>query len=370
LRKADELGQSVAGNWLWWSTKRLSEQKLRAGDPVEALLISLHNYLGLSPAARQTIKADDLRSESRSIAYPLGALHGKLAEAQAAAVTDCDRLAAHPYDPLRVTRGVPFAQIDPAAAIATCSTAIEGERMQARFLLQRARAHAKAAADARKANDSARVGAHEIAQRDDLAAAMTHGYPLAFNNMALLYEQGEGVAKDTAKAAALIVEFTNRVIGCCAARVARHLVDVEAQHEKAVVHEVAAALLGWAAELGSVAAHEALASLTLDRRLAAPLAPGISGGGSHGRGKSSPVIVAGKPANNADPDSVSAAESVERRAGAEGNANQHATYRTQCRTRVVALASVRQAATLDCQYPRREPYAGKLQVRFCAGGAR
>jgi hypothetical protein len=31
----------------------------------------------------------------------------------------------------------------------------------------------------------------------------------------------------------------------------------------------------------------------------------------HGRGKSSPVIVARKPANKADPDTVSAAESVE-----------------------------------------------------------
>ena len=44
----------------------------------------------------------------------------------------------------------------------------------------------------------------------------------------------------------------------------------------------------------------------------------------HGRGKSSPVIVARKPANKADPETVSAAESVERRAEAEGNANQHA----------------------------------------------
>ena len=90
----------------------------------------------------------------------------------------------------------------------------------------------------------------------------------------------------------------------------------------------------------------------------------------HGRGKSSPVIVAGKPVNKADPDTVSAAESVERRAGTEGNANQHSTYRTQCRARVMALASIRQAVALDCQNPRWEPYAGKLQVRFCAGGAR
>jgi hypothetical protein len=39
----------------------------------------------------------------------------------------------------------------------------------------------------------------------------------------------------------------------------------------------------------------------------------------HGRGKSSPVI-AGKPANKAQPETVTAAETVERRAGAKGNA--------------------------------------------------
>src|SRR6516162_3569078 len=96
----------------------------------------------------------------------------------------------------------------------------------------------------------------------------------------------------------------------------------------------------------------------------------------HGRGKSSPVIVAGKPANKARPETVTAAESVERRAGAKGNADQPATNRTQGRERVaasglaLALASIRQAAMLDCQYPRWEPYAGKLHVRVCAGGAR
>src|SRR5215471_9055108 len=42
----------------------------------------------------------------------------------------------------------------------------------------------------------------------------------------------------------------------------------------------------------------------------------------YGRGKSSPVIVARKPANKAEPNSVAAAESVERRAGAKGNADQ------------------------------------------------
>src|SRR3974390_866848 len=96
----------------------------------------------------------------------------------------------------------------------------------------------------------------------------------------------------------------------------------------------------------------------------------------HGRGKSSPVIVARKPANKAQPETVTAAESVERGTGAEGKAATPATNRTQGRAHVaasglaLALASIRQAAMLDCQYPRWEPYAGKLQVRVCAGGAR
>jgi group II intron reverse transcriptase/maturase len=50
-----------------------------------------------------------------------------------------------------------------------------------------------------------------------------------------------------------------------------------------------------------------------------------------------------KPANKAG--AITVAELVERRAGAEGNANQQSTHRTQCRERVTqALGRVRQAA--------------------------
>jgi RNA-directed DNA polymerase len=59
--------------------------------------------------------------------------------------------------------------------------------------------------------------------------------------------------------------------------------------------------------------------------------------------KSDPAIVAMKPTNKAG--AITVAESVERRAGAEGNANQQSTHRTQCRERVTqALGRVRQAA--------------------------
>jgi len=59
--------------------------------------------------------------------------------------------------------------------------------------------------------------------------------------------------------------------------------------------------------------------------------------------KSDPAIVATKPTNKAG--AITVAELVERRAGAEGNANQQSTHRTQCRQRVTqALGRVRQAA--------------------------
>ena len=60
----------------------------------------------------------------------------------------------------------------------------------------------------------------------------------------------------------------------------------------------------------------------------------------HGRGKSGSAIVAGKPANNAE---QSAAEPVEPRAEAEGNASQQSTCRAQDRESVLqALERIRQ----------------------------
>ena len=86
----------------------------------------------------------------------------------------------------------------------------------------------------------------------------------------------------------------------------------------------------------------------------------------HGREKSDPAIVAGKPMNKAE---QSAAELVERRAGSEGNADQQSTHRTQSRASVSQdLERIRQVFAVT--YPRWEPYAGKPHVRICAGGAR
>ena len=86
----------------------------------------------------------------------------------------------------------------------------------------------------------------------------------------------------------------------------------------------------------------------------------------YGGGRSDPGIVAVKLANNAE---QSAAESVERRAGTEGNADWQSTHWTQRQVRVSqALDRIRQVFTVT--HPRWEPYAGKSHVRICAGGVR
>jgi len=88
----------------------------------------------------------------------------------------------------------------------------------------------------------------------------------------------------------------------------------------------------------------------------------------NGCGKSDEVVVAGKPVNKAG---RSAAEPVERRTEAKGNAGQQRTLWTLCQdARVTDAGRMRTIATaMERLDPRWEPYAGKPHVRFCAGGA-
>src|SRR5207247_10236395 len=93
----------------------------------------------------------------------------------------------------------------------------------------------------------------------------------------------------------------------------------------------------------------------------------------HGRRKSDPAIVAMKPANKANEPTAeastgaNAAEPVERRAGAKGNAHQQSTHWTQSQARVSqALERIRQAIAVI--HPRWEPYAGKAARTVLCGG--
>src|SRR5467141_1742976 len=82
----------------------------------------------------------------------------------------------------------------------------------------------------------------------------------------------------------------------------------------------------------------------------------------HGRGKSGSAIVAVKPTNKAG---STAAEPVEPRAEAKGNADQQSTHRAQYRTRVSkALERIRRAARLD-----RQTRGGSRMRESCTYGS-
>ena len=267
FRIAQDLGQGWAGNWLWWSTQRFSE-KLLISNPTEALLLSLRNYLGVTPNVRITIGQYPFWINTRSTTFSLGASYGQLVNNDLRATTDCDRLAAHPYDPFRTTSGIFFEQINGPATVAACTTAIEKDSKAGRFLLQRARGYAKSEQDARVAKDDVAARLNNAAQQLDLQAAMALGYPIALSNMATLYQDGDGVPENTAKAASLIVEMFNRTAACCAPDVVASLIKNDTNGNQKLVIETVAPLLRWSADLGNASAHEMLAALTLDGRLA------------------------------------------------------------------------------------------------------
>ena len=84
----------------------------------------------------------------------------------------------------------------------------------------------------------------------------------------------------------------------------------------------------------------------------------------HGREKSDSAIVAGKPTNKAV---STAAEPVERRAEAKGNANQQSTRRTQSRvsvSQVLGAYGKPERKKLAVTHPRWEPYARIGPVRI------
>ena len=87
----------------------------------------------------------------------------------------------------------------------------------------------------------------------------------------------------------------------------------------------------------------------------------------HEHGKSDSAIVAAKPTNKAG---RPAAEPVERRAEAEGNAGQHSTRRHStgkaCPKRWATYGKSL-SERFAVKHPRWEPYAGNPHVRICAG---
>ena len=103
-------------------------------------------------------------------------------------VNDCDRLAAHPYDPSKVAAGLQMIEIDSARAIAACRKAVAAHPDTPRFHFQLGRA-----LQASKSFDEAMT---------EYRKAADEGYLQAMNNIGLMYLNGTGVAQNGTKALA------------------------------------------------------------------------------------------------------------------------------------------------------------------------
>lgn len=270
FEEARALGHQYGAVWAL-DAKMGQAQSLESTKPADALLLALPSLLDLDQEARLSILNDKRNWYSTRIAYPIAQLYAQLASQPAAPPTECDRLTAHPSDPFRAAPGVLFDSIaDAAAAVDVCTKDLEtaDEAIKGRLLLQRARANSKAAEVAEAAGKDDDAKRYTEGKFADLAAAMKRDYPMAFNNQAYTYDWGDGIAKDDEKAADLYLVTLNHMARCCGPTAVRHLLQNEGPHDRERVRKVVAALTHWSAELGSAEAHELLAEMALDGRLA------------------------------------------------------------------------------------------------------
>lgn len=256
FRRAARLGQKTAGNWLWTAINGAADALFANGETAPALLEMLSNYRRLTVEDRQYIRSVELKTSLWRLSYGVSRLFTEIGSQvrfnSSAQQNQCDILTAHFNDPFKVATGVQFEKITFEAAISACTKLIETSPDEPRLYLQRARAYAKA-----KQYDK---------ERSDLEVAMGKGYPMAFNNMGYAYLSGNGVEKSIEKGADLYLETLNRIVRCCGAPVAEHLLSLRnrEKHLAGDLHAAAHMLLNWSASLGDPSAHELLAAFYIE----------------------------------------------------------------------------------------------------------
>ena len=250
-REARRLGHPEAAQGIWSSSLRINDAYLDLDRPIDALLHVFTAYTALSAKEKEQIGYQNLIVDTVKLSYPLSVMHAQAAKPgiDPASVQECDRMAAHQYDPYRIAPAVKFSKIPGARAATACQDAIDRLGRLPRLLLQ----HGRALSSANRSADA--VAAYRAAADLD--------YPIAWNNLGYMYEAGDGVDKDMSRAATYYLGYFNRLSRCCVAAAMRYLLDQRSNHDAAQVDTTVGALLSWSAALGNASAHEQLASLYL-----------------------------------------------------------------------------------------------------------
>ena len=262
LQEAIALGNDFAREMLWSSLMQ-SSYSLLSEKPEKALLDAVTTSLDTTGSAAVSRTGEDADEWSRVVTLSVGSIHARLAGLQMTAPgvdETCDRLAANPYDPLRNGPGVAAAAVDAEQAIAACDRAAAAQPDEPRWRYQRGRARQIAANAAASRGEKAVAVAYNAAAGADFEAAMAAQYPMAFYNAALPADSsGDGRARD--RAPPRLSEALNRVLYCCWAPVARHLLAEEELYGRPQVRRAVSEMTLWAAALGSSSARDLVAEL-------------------------------------------------------------------------------------------------------------
>ena len=248
-REARRLGHPDAAQGIWSSSLRINDAYLDLNRPIDALLHVFTAYTALSAKEKEQIGYQNLIVDTVKLSYPLSVIHAIAAQngIDPSSVEECDRMAAHQYDPYRIAPPVKFSKIPGSQAVEACREAMSRLGKVPRLLLQ----HGRALSAANKSAQA--VAAYRAAADLD--------YPIAWNNLGYMYEAGDGVDKDMSRAATYYLGYFNRLSRCCVADAVRYMLTQRSAHDPSQVDATAGALLSWAAALGNASAHEQLGSL-------------------------------------------------------------------------------------------------------------
>ncbi len=254
--------------WLLRARLQQAENLGKRGDFTGQLQSAVLAYAELTEAQRKMIGSGLLIEQISYLYSAIGNLHGmlNLQKTDPRIVTECDREASHPTDPLRVAPPVPFEKMNASVAAAACSAALKRTASEPRLLHQRARAHRKMARE-----EPRRKRQHLEAFRADMSAALKANYPAAFAVLPGAIQDGEYSEPQSSgpggRRVDRGVEAFNRYVLCCAVAVSNELISRSPENMDGAMR-AAAALISWSAELGSLEAHLMLAERAATRTTA------------------------------------------------------------------------------------------------------
>ena len=252
FRKAKELGKKEIDAWIWWTKMYKAAVLAEKGKTIPSLLLATSYYLSIKQEVKKNYTKKNFQIDFFTglwqSSYPMVRLYAnhKQNRPKAQKITECDQLASHPNDPFRLSAPIQVKDINVGKAKPACDRAIEQNKHEPRYYLNRARVLSKMA---EQEKDKTKASVLFKAMHADLDKAMSLDYPMAFNNKGYAYGEGQGVVKDEMRRALLNLETFNRIVHCCALSVSQHLMQEKDKHDLKTVYKVVKALLRWAVAL-------------------------------------------------------------------------------------------------------------------------